>query len=66
MTQFGTARGARHERLRVVARQRATASLLERRAGRSANDVLAAVLRERAARRRRAAERLAAGLPLAG
>jgi hypothetical protein len=66
MTENGSVRRDQRERLRRVARQRATAFVLERRAGRSANAVLAGLLRERAGLHRRVAERLEAGLPVAG
>jgi hypothetical protein len=48
------------ERLRVVAAQLETAAVLDRRASRSASPALAHLLRERAARRRRSAERVRA------
>jgi hypothetical protein len=50
------------EQLRVVARHLETAVLLERRAGLSGNRVLAALLDERAAGHRQAADRVRCGL----
>jgi hypothetical protein len=55
-------RRAQLDRLRLVAVQLETATVLERRASRSGNEALAGVLRERAAQRRRTAERVWAGL----
>jgi hypothetical protein len=51
------------ERLHRVAVNMETAAVLDLRANRSGNPTLAAVLHERAAQRRRVAERLRAGLP---
>lgn len=51
------------ERLHWVAVNLETAAVLDLRANRSANAALAAVLHERAAQRRRVAERIRAGLP---
>jgi|tagenome__1003787_1003787.scaffolds.fasta_scaffold20682640_2 hypothetical protein len=51
------------ELLHRVAVNMETAAVLDFRASRSANPTLAAVLHERAAQRRRAAERIRAGLP---
>ncbi len=50
------------DQLRRIAVHLETAAALDRRAGRSDNAALAEVLRERAAQRRRTAERLRAGL----
>jgi hypothetical protein len=54
------------EQLRVVALHAETAALLERRAGVSDNPVLAALLRERAAGHRQAADRVRGGLQSTG
>jgi hypothetical protein len=55
-------RRARLDQLRRVAVHLETAAVLDRRANGSDNPALAEVLRERAAQRRRTAERLRAGL----
>jgi hypothetical protein len=51
------------QRLHRVAVNMETADVLDLRANRSGNATLAAVLHERAAQRRRVAERLRAGIP---
>jgi hypothetical protein len=52
--------GQDHARLLRLARYQRTTTVLERRADRSANTALAAVLRERAAARRHVADRIRA------
>jgi hypothetical protein len=56
------ARRVHRERLRRAAGQLARATVLERRAGRSPSTALAGLLRECAARHRRMAARVGAGL----